>query len=95
MLISIKKLLTTVSGYAANIDKLGVLAKAAEKIASMHLRTNVKPEHYPLVGLAILGAVKDVLDEAATDEVIGTWKEAYLFLADILMLREKELYAAA
>ena len=59
------------------------------------MRTNVKPEHYPLVGLALLGAVKDVLDGAATDEVIGAWKEAYFFLADILISREKELYAAA
>lgn len=90
-----KKLAAAVSAYAANIDNLGVLAKAVEKMASTHVRVKVKPEHYPLVGLALLGAVKDVLGAAATDEVIGAWKEAYFFLAGILISREKELYAIA
>ena len=88
-----KKLAAAISAYAANIDNLGVLAKAVEKIASTHVRTHVKPADYPLVGLALLGAIKDVLGEAASDEVIGAWKEAYFFLADILIKREKELYA--
>lgn len=33
--------------------------------------------------------------DAATPEVLEAWKEAYFFLADILIAREKELYAAA
>lgn len=90
-----KKLASAVSAYAANIDNLGVLAKAVEKMASTHVRVKVLPEHYPLVGVSLLGAVKDVLGDAATDEVIEAWKEAYFFLADILIAREKELYAQA
>lgn len=37
----------------------------------------------------------DVLGGAATDEVLAAWKEAYFFLGDLLIAREKELYAAA
>lgn len=88
-----KKLAAAVAAYAANIDNLGALSKAVEKMATTHVRVNIKPEHYPLVGVALLGAVKDVLGEAATGEVIDAWKEAYFFLADILIAREKELYA--
>ena len=88
-----KKLAGAVSAYAANIDNLGALSKAVEKMATTHVRVSVKPEHYPLVGVALLGAVKDVLGDAATEEVIEAWKEAYFFLADILIAREKELYA--
>ena len=90
-----KRLADAVSAYAANIDNLGVLSKAVEKMAQTHVRTSVKPEHYPMVGDALLQAIKDVLGTTATEEVMEAWKEAYFFLADILINREKELYAQA
>jgi len=90
-----KKLAGAVAAYAANIDNLGALSSAVEKMAATHVKVKVLPEHYPLVGVSLLGAVKDVLGDAATDEVLEAWKEAYFFLADILIAREKELYAAA
>ncbi len=90
-----KKLAIAVAAYAANIDDLSVLKKAIEKMAQTHVATKVKPEHYPMVGVSLLQAIKEVLGDAATDDVIEAWKEAYFFLADILIVREKELYAAA
>lgn len=90
-----KKLAGAVSAYAANIDNLEVLSEAVKKMTLSHVRSGVKPEHYPLVGVSLLSAVKEVLGDAATDEVLSAWKEAYFFLADILIAREKELYAAA
>jgi len=89
-----KKLAAAVGAYAANIDNLDVLSQAVEKIAQSHVRTQVKPEHYPMVGSAILGAIKEVLGDAATDQILNAWKEAYFFLADILIAKEKELYAS-
>lgn len=88
-----KKLAAAVSAYAANIDNLSVLTNSLEKMASTHVNANVKSEHYPLVGIALLTAIKDVLGDAATDEIVEAWKEAYFFLADILIKIEKELYA--
>jgi len=90
-----KKLAMAISAYAANIDNLVMLSMAVEKMASTHVRTKVKPEHYPMVGTSVLGAIKDVLGEAATEDVLNAWKEAYFFLADILIAREQELYAEA
>lgn len=90
-----KKLAAAVGAYAANIDNLAVLSKAVEKMATTHVRTKVKPEHYPMVGVSILGAIKDVLGEAASEDVLNAWKEAFFFLADILIAREQELYAEA
>lgn len=89
-----KKLAAAVGAYAANIENLDVLGSALEKMAASHVRVGVQPEHYPLVGVSLLQAVKDVLADAASDEVIAAWKEAYFYLADILIAREKELYAA-
>lgn len=90
-----KKLAAAVSAYAANIDNLEVLGKAIEKMAQTHVKVKVKPEHYPMVGVSLLAAVKEVLGDAATDEILEAWKEAYFFLGDVLISREKELYASA
>lgn len=89
-----KKLAAAIAAYAANIDNLDVLGKAVEGMAQRHVKTKVKPEHYPMVGTSLLQAIKDVLGDAATDDVINAWKEAYFFLGDILIAREKEIYAS-
>jgi len=88
-----KKLATAIVAYAKNIDNLGALSKPVEVMAQRHVQTKVKPEHYPIVGASLLQAIKDVLGEGATDEVINAWKEAYFFLGDILIKRESEIYA--
>lgn len=90
-----KKLAAAVVAYASNIDNLGVLSKAIEKMAQTHVRSTVKPEHYPIVGGALLEAISKILGEAATQEILDAWAEAYFFLANILINREKELYTAA
>jgi nitric oxide dioxygenase len=90
-----KKLASAIVAYASNMDNLEVLGKAVEGMAQRHVRTKVKPEHYPMVGVSLLQAIKDVLGDAATDDVIEAWKEAYFYLGDILIAREKELYTQA
>ncbi len=79
--------------YAANIENLGALAPAVERIAQKHVGLQILPEHYPHVAEALLGAISQVLGEAATPEVLNAWGEAYWFLADILIAREKRIYA--
>ena len=55
---------------------------------------NILPEHYPHVAEALLGAIKDVLGDAATDEILAAWGEAYWFLAHVLIGREKAIYTS-
>jgi nitric oxide dioxygenase len=81
-----------ITAYAANIDNLEVLGGAVELIAQKHASLMIKPEHYPIVGENLLASIREVLGEGATDEVINAWAEAYGFLADILMGREKQIY---
>jgi nitric oxide dioxygenase len=88
-----KRLAAAIAAYATNMDNLGALEKAVEGMAQRHVKTNVKPEHYPMVGVSLLEAIKDVLGDAATDDVIEAWKEAYFYLGDILIARENELYS--
>ncbi|QNO27108.1 NO-inducible flavohemoprotein [Sphingopyxis sp. OPL5] len=78
--------------YAGNIDNLAALAPAVERIAQKHVGLQILPEHYPHVGDALLGAIKAVLGDAATDEILAAWGEAYWFLANILIAREARVY---
>lgn len=81
-----------IAAYAANIDNLEVLGGAVELIAQKHASLMIKPEHYPIVGENLLASIKGVLGDSATDEVIHAWAEAYGFLADIMIGREKQIY---
>lgn len=87
-----KALAAAILAYARNIENLGVLGEAVERIAQKHVGLQILPEHYPYVADALLAAIRDVLGEAATDEILRAWGEAYWFLADILIEREGELY---
>lgn len=90
-----KRLAAAILAYAKNVDNLGVLGQAVERMAQRHVETGVKAEHYPLVAAALLPAIKDVLGDAVDDKILGAWGEAYWFLAEILTGREKQLYQAA
>ena len=77
-----------VLAYAKNIDNLGALGPAVERMAQKHIGYAILPEHYPFVAEALLGAIGEVLGDAATPEIIDAWGEAYWMLADILIGRE-------
>lgn len=81
-----------ICAYAANIDNLGALGPAVELIAQKHCSLGIQAEHYPIVGKYLLLAIVDILGEAATEEVLAAWGEAYQFLAKIFIDREQAIY---
>jgi nitric oxide dioxygenase len=87
-----KALASAILAYAHNIERLEVLGPAVERIAQKHVGLQILPEHYPAVAESLLGAIKDILGDAATDEILAAWGEAYWFLANILIGREKQIY---
>lgn len=89
-----KALAAAILGYARNIDRLDILGPTVERIAQKHVGLQILPEHYPYVADALLWAIKDVLADAATDDVLTAWGEAYWALADLLIAREKVIYAS-
>lgn len=87
-----RALTAAILAYASNIDNLAALAPAVERIAQKHVGLQILPEHYPYVAEALLGAIKAVLGDAATEEILTAWGEAYWFLANILIAREGRIY---
>ena len=87
-----KALATDILAYANNIENLAALAPAVERIAQKYVGLQILPKHYPYVAEALLGAIKHVLGDAATEEVLAAWGEAHWFLANILIAREDRIY---
>mgnify|MGYP003385494474 CR=1 FL=1 len=71
-----KALTNAVVAYAANIDSLGNLSDAVSKIVQKNCSLGILPEQYPIVGDCLLQAIKTVLGDAATGEVIDAWGES-------------------
>jgi nitric oxide dioxygenase len=88
-----RSLAASILAYAAHIDHLEQLGGMVDMIAHKHFSLQVLPEHYPIVGEHLLGAISTVLGEAATPEIIEAWAAAYGQLAEIMIVREEVLYA--
>ncbi len=84
----------TVLAAAKHIDHLEAIVPNVNQIAHKHRALQVKPEHYPIVGKHLIYAIKKVLGEAATPEIINAWTEAYGVIADVFIQMEKGLYEA-
>ena len=87
-----KALAMAVLAAAQNIDNLEAILPAVQKMCKAHVNANVKPEHYPIVGENLLAAIKEVLKDAATEEVLNAWAEAYEVIAKVFIQIEKDMY---
>ncbi|WP_066308421.1 NO-inducible flavohemoprotein [Bacillus sp. FJAT-29814] len=90
-----KALAGTVYAAAMYIDNLEAILPVVKQIAHKHRSLGIKPEHYPIVGKHLLLAIKDVLGEAATNEIIDAWAQAYGVIADAFIGVEAEMYHEA
>ncbi|MBV8656359.1 MAG: flavohemoprotein [Burkholderiales bacterium] len=86
-----QSLAAAVFAYAANIDHPGALAPVASRIAHKHASVGIRPMHYPIVGRHLMGAIKEVLGDAASPELLSAWDEAYWLLAGELIAAEARL----
>ena len=87
-----RSLAASVLAYAEHIDALDRLGNMVERISGKHASLEVQPEHHPIVGKYLLGAIQEVLGPAATPEILDAWGAAYGQLADIMTGRERSLY---
>lgn len=89
-----QSLAAAVFAYAANFENPSALAPVITRIVHKHASLGVTADLYPIVGTHLLGAIKEVLGDAATPELIAAWAEAYGVLASALIEEEKNLYGS-
>jgi nitric oxide dioxygenase len=90
-----KALANSIYAAAMHIDNLEAILPVVKQIAHKHKSLNIKAEHYPIVGKYLLIAIKDVLGDAATDEIIDAWGQAYGVIADVFISIEDDMYNEA
>ncbi|KGX91458.1 NO-inducible flavohemoprotein [Pontibacillus marinus] len=88
-------LANSIVAAAYNIDQLENILPVVKQIAHKHRSLGVQPEHYPIVGEHLLLAIQDVLGEAATDDILNAWKDAYQVIADVFIEVEDNMYKEA
>ncbi|MDM1299987.1 NO-inducible flavohemoprotein [Empedobacter falsenii] len=81
-----------VLAYAENIANPVVLMPVVDMIGHKHTSLNIQPEQYDIVGTHLLASIKEVLQDAATNEVLEAWALAYNQLANLMIGHEQKIY---
>lgn len=72
-----KKLMATLAVVVNGLSNLESILPAASALAKRHVDYGAKPEHYPVVGGALLWTLEKGLGGAWTPEVASAWTAAY------------------
>ena len=87
-----KKLMATLAVVVNGLANLEAVLPAASALAKRHVSYGAKPEHYPVVGGALLWTLEQGLGEAWTPEVAAAWTAAYGTLSTYMI---SEAYGSA
>ena len=80
-----KKLMGTLAVVVNGLTNLEAVLPAASALAKRHVGYGAKPEHYPVVGAALLWTLEKGLGEAWTPEIAGAWTAAYGTLSGFMI----------
>jgi nitric oxide dioxygenase len=72
-----KKLMATLAVVVNGLTNLESVLPAASALAKRHVGYGAKPEHYPVVGGALLWTLEKGLGAAWTPELAAAWTAAY------------------
>jgi hemoglobin-like flavoprotein len=87
-----KKLMATLALVVGGLSNLEAVLPAASALAKRHVTYGAKPEHYPVVGGALLWTLEKGLGDAWTPEVADAWTAAYGTLSGYMI---EEAYGRA
>jgi hemoglobin-like flavoprotein len=72
-----KKLMATLAVVVGGLSNLDSVLPAASALAKRHVSYGAKPEHYPVVGAALLWTLEKGLGDGWTPDVAAAWTAAY------------------
>jgi nitric oxide dioxygenase len=83
-----------VAGHFAGMRPVP-LASIVGRIAHKHVSLGVTPSQYVVVGRHLMAAIGEVLEDAATPDVIAAWDEVFWLFACLLVAEEARQYERA
>jgi hemoglobin-like flavoprotein len=79
-----------------SMRNLDAVLPALEKMGARHVAYGAEPEHYPIVGQVLIGAMQEVGGRFWRDEWTTAWEEAFEVVAGVMIAgAERELALAA
>ena len=87
-----RKLANALLMYAKHLEDLESMQPLLQHIASRHNKIKIDQAFYPIVGIYLVEAIKQVLGgEIATPAIVNAWRMAYKELAAVLINTEQAL----
>jgi hemoglobin-like flavoprotein len=80
-----KKLMATLAVVVNGLSKLDSVLPAASALAKRHVSYGAKPEHYPVVGSALLWTLEKGLGAGWTPDIADAWGAAYATLSGFMI----------
>jgi nitric oxide dioxygenase len=80
-----RKLMATLAVVVAGLGNLESVLPAASALAKRHVSYGAKPEHYPVVGAALLWTLEKGLGDGWTPDVAEAWTAAYGTLSGFMI----------
>lgn len=80
-----KKLLAMLNYIIGKLDKLSSILDEVRKLAIRHIGYGIKPEHYAMVGQALLATLETGLGENWNDELKQAWSDCYSLLSEAMI----------
>jgi len=80
-----KKLMATLAAVVNGLSNLESILPAASALAVRHVSYGARPEHYPVVGGALLWTLEKGLGTAWTPEIASAWTAAYTTLSGYMI----------
>jgi hemoglobin-like flavoprotein len=80
-----RKLMASLAFVVRGLSDLPSILPAARALAKRHVEYRVKPEHYAVVGEALLWTLARALGPRWTPQVASAWTVAYTTLSDVMI----------
>lgn len=90
-----KKLIDTISVVVARLEHLDELTPAIQELAQRHVNYGVKPEHYEVVGAALLWTLEKGLGRDWNPAVAKAWTICYQTLAATMLAGASTISSSA
>jgi len=85
-----KKLIDMLSTIVARLEKLTDLKSDIADMGKRHVEYGVKPEHYSMVGRALIWTLQKALGEDWNDELKVAWVNCYAVLSGTMISASKK-----
>lgn len=84
-----QRLVDAILFYCQESDNYERFYAHLDNIAHVHIKVGIKNEYYPYMKSAFISALREVLKEKATDELVSAWQYGFDSLSNELIHIEK------